>query len=134
MWPFRKKSSNPHPPDITSGGMTARYDAKLEHWVFECDGIEFNLSGLPFNPQAFDWAKEAASMIRSLNRELRARVGECLGDFGDETKAEILSVDLGKYGESKTMDIAFIGDESWGDFGVNVIVDHGKIADVYGGD
>jgi hypothetical protein len=134
MWPFGGKSRNPPPEDVTAGGMTARYDAKLKHWVFQCDSIEFNISGIPFNQAAFDWAKEGATTIGSLETEIRARVVKCLGDSGDRTKAEILSVDLDDYTNSKTMNIAFVGDESWGDFGVNVVIANGKITDVYGGD
>jgi hypothetical protein len=43
-------------------------------------------------------------------------------------------VDLDHYGKSKTIDMAFAGDDSWGDFGVNVIITDGKIVDTYGGD
>jgi hypothetical protein len=60
---------------------------------------------------------------------------ECIGDWPcDKTKAEVLSVHLDDYESSKTVDVAFAGDESWGDFGVNVIINDGKIEDVYGGD
>ena len=34
----------------------------------------------------------------------------------------------------RTLDVAFGGDETWGDFGVNVIVTDGAIVDSYGGD
>jgi hypothetical protein len=135
MWPFGKRTSNPPPEDVLSGEMMARYDGKLKYWVFQCDGVEFNLSGIPFNQRAFDWAREARAIIRSLDGQMRARVTQCLEGWPcDKTKADILSVDLDDYAESKTMDIAFIGDESWGDFGVNVIITDGKIVDAYGGD
>ncbi|MDB6024441.1 MAG: hypothetical protein JWM68_664 [Verrucomicrobiales bacterium] len=115
--------------------MTARYDAQLEQWAFECDSIEFNLSGIPFNEMAFDWAKEASATIRVLNSEIQSRVMESLEDWPcDKTTAEILCVDLDEYGQSKTMDVAFVGDESWGDFGVNVIITNGRIVEAYGGD
>lgn len=135
MWPFGKKASAPRPEDVTVGGMTAHYEAKLKHWVFHCDGIEFNLSGIPFNAGAFEWAREAAVIIRSQDSQIRSHVMECLEDWPcDKAKAEILSVDLDGYAGSKTIDVSFIGDESWGDFGVNVIITDGKIVDAYGGD
>jgi hypothetical protein len=135
MWPFGKKVSSPPPEDVTSGELMARYDVKLKHWAFECEGIEFNVSGIPFNQSAFGWAKEACKAIHSLDDEIRARVVQCLEGWPcDKTKAEILSVDLDDYVESQTIDVAFVGDDSWGDFGVNVIITGGKIADVYGGD
>ena len=115
--------------------MTARYDAKLRHWAFELDGIEFNLSSVPFDENAFEWAKQASAVIRALDGQIRARVFECLQSWPcDKTKAEILCVDLDEYGKSKTIDLAFVGDETWGDFGVNVIITDGKIVDAYGGD
>ena len=135
MWPFGKKEASPPPDDVSQGGMTARYDAELKHWVFQCDGIEFNLSTVPFKEMAFDWAKEAAAIIRTLNSQMRDRVMRCLQDWPcDKTKAQILYVNLDEYGESKSMDVAFVGDDSWGDVGVNVIIADGKIVDAYGGD
>lgn len=115
--------------------MTARYDAKLKRWIFHFDGIEFNVSGIPFNVAAFGWGREAAAAIRSQGGEIRSRVMQCLEDWPcNKAKAEILSVDLHDYANSKTFDVAFVGDESWGDFGVNVIITDGKIVDAYGGD
>jgi hypothetical protein len=135
MWPFGKKIISPPPEDVNGDGMTAHYDVKLKHWIFHFDGVEFNLSGIPFNVAAFGWAREAAAIIRSQGSHIRSRVMECLEGWPcDEAKAEILSVDLDEYSDSKTFDIAFVGDESWGDFGVNVIIADGKIVDAYGGD
>src|SRR4051794_23675503 len=135
MWPFGKKTTAPPPEDVKGDGMTARYDVKLKHWIFVFDGLEFNLSGIPFNAAAFGWAREAAAVIRSRDKPIRSRVMECLEGWPcDKAKAEILSVDLDDYAESKTLDIAFVGDESWGDFGVNVIITDGEIVDAYGGD
>ena len=135
MWPFKKKSVVPVPEPVSAEGLTAQYDGELQRWGFQCDGIEFDLSGIPFDQRAFAWAKESSAQIRTLNEQIRARVMECLEGWPcDKTKAEILSVDLDEYAKSKTINIAFIGDESWGDFGVNVIITDGKIVDAYGGD
>jgi hypothetical protein len=114
--------------------MTARYDQQLEYWAFECDGIEFHLKGIPFNEAAFDWARQSAEVIRALEKDMRARVAECLKDWpGDRTKAEILGVELDEYPEARTILVAFTGDDSWGDFGVDVTITDGKIVDVSGG-
>jgi hypothetical protein len=134
MWPFKKSKATP-PADFTRGDITAKYDERLEYWEFELDGLEFHIREIPFNEAAFDWAREAAPVIRRLTAEIRTRVMECLQDWPcDKSKAEILCVDLDDYGKSKTIDIAFTGDDSWGDFGVNVIITDGKIVDAYGGD
>jgi len=135
MWPFHKQRSAPPPAEVSKDGFTARYDPKLKHWAFEHEGIEFNLSGVPFDEQAFGWAKEASTVLRTLDGQIRSRVTECLEGWPcDQAKAEILCVDLDEYGEGKTLDVAFVGDETWGDFGVNVIITEGKIVDAYGGD
>jgi hypothetical protein len=137
MWLFGKKVTSLQPGDVSRGEMTARYDVNSKHWAFRSDGVEFNLSGIPFNELAFDWAKDVLAVIRSLDDQIRARVRECLESWPcDKTKAEILSVsvDLDKFLESKTLKVAFVGDESWGDFGVEVIITDGRIVDVYGGD
>jgi len=107
----------------------------LRCWSLRCEGIKFQVSGNPFDRAAFGWAKEAASVIHSLDHQIQSRVAECLEDWPcDKRKAEILSADLDNYAASKTIYVAFVGDESWGDFGVNVIITDGKIVDAYGGD
>jgi len=135
MWPFTKKSIAASPEDVSGEGMTAHYDVKLKHWIFQCEGIEFNLSGIPFETAAFAWARAAVAVIRSQDGEIRSRVTACLENWPcDKATAEILSVNLNDYAKSKTFNIAFVGDESWGDFGVNVFITDGRIADAYGGD
>jgi len=115
--------------------MVARYDRSLKSWVIECDSLEFYLPGASFNESAFDWAKEAASVIRSLDDKIRVRVMKCLEGWPcDKSKAKISHVYLDKYQESQSLDLDFIGDESWGDFNVNVIIKNGQIVDAYGGD
>ena len=133
MWPFKKSKAAP-PPDVSCGDMTARYVERLEYWEFRWDGFDFHVRGIPFNQEAFGWAREVAPVIRRLEPGIHARVQECLQEPCDKTKAEVLFVDLDEYGESKTIDMAFTGDDSWGDFGVNVIITDGKIEDAYGGD
>ncbi|MDZ4815736.1 MAG: hypothetical protein SGI71_05670 [Verrucomicrobiota bacterium] len=133
MNPFKKSKATP-PADVSCGDMTAYYDELLESWAFQWAGIEFNITGIPFNQDAFDWAREVASMIRTLDAEILARIMDCLEDWPcDKTKVEVLYVDLDDYEKSKTVDIAFTGDNSWGEFGVNVIITDGKINDAYGG-
>jgi len=115
--------------------MTARYDQQLEYWAFECGGIEFHVKGIPFNEAAFDWARQSVEVIRSLDGDMRSRVDECLGDWPcDKSKKEILGVELDEYPESKTIIVAFTGDDSWGDMGVDVTITDGKIVAVDGGD
>ena len=59
----------------------------------------------------------------------------CLQEWPcDKTKAEVLSVDLDDYAEDKTIVMAFTGDDSWGDFGVDVTITDGKIVAADGGD
>src|SRR5262245_27387714 len=60
MWPFASKPKVPPPADVIHGGVTAHYDVKFKYWSFNFDGLEFKLSGIPFNPMAIEWAKEAA--------------------------------------------------------------------------
>lgn len=135
MWPFTRKSSAPPLANVTKDGVIARYDCQLKQWVFQTDGIEFYLSGIPFDENAIGWAKEAAAVIHTLEPTMRARVLEFLEGWPcNKSEAKILCVDLDGYGTEKTFDVAYIGDDSWGDFGVNVIIANGEIVDVCGGD
>ena len=133
MWPFKKSKATP--PDVSCGDMTARYDALLEHWEFQWAGFDFHIRGIPFNQEAFHWAREVAPVIRQLEPEIHASVMECLREWPcDKTKAEVLCVDLDDYAEDKTIVVAFTGDDSWGDFGVDVTITDGKIIAADGGD
>jgi len=135
MWPFTKPATSSPPADVSRDGLTACYDSKLQCWVFQCEGIQFWLSGIPFNEEAFAWAREALPVILKLEAPIRAKISACLEGWEcDLRSAELLRVDLDDYAESKTMDLEYTGDDSWGDLGVNVIVTDGKIVDVLGGD
>jgi len=133
MWPFGSKPSLPEP--ISRGDTTARYDGQLKGWVIVRDGIDFNLPGPLLDDSAFDWVKEAASVIHGLEAEIRARVMDCLVEWPcDKTKAKISCVYLDEYPGTKTIDLDFLGDESWGDLGIHVIVGDGRIVNAYGED
>lgn len=135
MWPFGKSKSSPVPPSVTRGDMTARYDPKLKEWSFECEGIEFGLSGVLFNEEAFNWARESVGTVRTLNDDIRNRVlSSLVGVPCNKSKARILCVNLDEYTNDKTLEVTFIGDESWGDLGIDVVITDGKIVGVYGGD
>jgi len=135
MWPFSKKADKPRPAEVHCGGITAHYDTQFHKWAFRLDGTEFTFNGGQFDPVVINWARESSETIRSLDGPLRACVVEWLKEWPcDHSKVEIIAVDLSMYAESKTFDVSFSGDESWGDFGVNVIVKDGQIFDSYAGD
>jgi hypothetical protein len=123
------------PAPVSRGEVTAKYHEVLKSWSFSLDGVDFSIAGLPFNEAAFDWARESLPVIRKLDAEIRAQVMNYLEDSAcDKTKAEMLSVDLDDYGKSKTIMIAFTGDDSWGDFGIDVTIVGGRFVEVTGGD
>ena len=135
MWPFSKRADKPRPANVHCDGTTAHYDTQFNKWAFRVDGIEFMFKGVQFDPVVTSWARESSATIRGLEGPLRACVMEWLKEWPcDHSRAEIVAVDLSKYTDSRTFDIAFAGDESWGDFGVNVIVKDGQIFDSYAGD
>lgn len=135
MWPFRKKPVIPPPADIVQGEDRAQFSTTLDHWGFEIDGTEFTLSGRMFDPQAFTWARTALADMRRLQPEIDQRVLRVLDGWPCDTATrELLSVSLDDYASEGQINLAFVGDDSWGDFGVNVILAGGKIVDAYGGD
>jgi hypothetical protein len=135
MWPFSKKQVLPPPTDFILGNHRAKYSTTLEEWEFQMDGIEFTFSEREFNPQAFEWARSALLDIKRLLPEIDREVLKVLEDVSCNIAArELLSVSLDDYASEGEIDLAFVGDDSWGDFGVNVIVAGGKIVDAYGGD
>lgn len=99
------------------------------------DGIEFCRTGVPFNESTFEWAKEVAPIIHGLEEQSRKKVLEYIEgwDF-DESTTRLLSVDLDEYGNSMSLHQRYVGDESWGDVVVTVVITNGEIVDVYGDD
>jgi hypothetical protein len=136
MWPFAKKPAQPPPDDVSRDGLTARFDSGIRHWVFECEGIQFWLSGIPFNRHAFAWAREAVPVIKNLEANILEKVADCLKEWDEinAPSAELLCVDLDEYAENKTMELVYTGDDSWGDLGINIMITNGQITDVNSGD
>ena len=136
MWPFSKKAGQRQPAEISRDGLTARFDPEIRHWIFQCEGIQFWLSDIPFDEHAFAWARETVPVIKRLEIPIRDRVIECLKEWDDVDvqSAELLCVDLDDYAENKAMDLAYIGGDSWGDLEINIIITDGQITDAYGGD
>jgi hypothetical protein len=135
MWPFTKKSSAAQPSVISSDGIQARYNPRLKLWSFHFAGMDFNVSQIEFDVRAFGWAAEAAATVNLMRPRMMPVVAKWLEGWPcDHSTAHILSVELSKYGDSKTMDVDFIGDDSWGDFGVTVVIRDGEIVDSYAGD
>lgn len=134
MWPFRKTQVQP-PPNVRLGDDRAWFSTTLNHWDFEIDGTEFTLSGREFDSRAFAWARDAISSIRRLEAEIDKHVLDVLdGSPFNVATRHILSVSLDDYLSAGHLDIAYVGDDSWGDFGVNVIVANDKVIEAYGGD
>jgi hypothetical protein len=133
MWPFKKRPPLPEP--VIRDGVSANYVPDVKAWFFSRDGIEFWVSGPTFKDAAFDWSKEAMASIRGVEAEMRRRVtAELAETLCDPTKAKISMVDLDEYSESKTLDVEFTGDGTWGDIGVSVILENGVIVAVHSGD
>jgi hypothetical protein len=115
--------------------MTARYNRGTEAWEFVCDGITFQLSGIPFNEAAFGWARQSVELVRALEKEMCARVAEAYRDENrpcDETKLSILAVVLDDYPQSPSTLEVFVYQEGGQYLQANVIITDGKIVKVYG--
>lgn len=135
MWPFRKKQALPPPENIVLGDDRAFYSTTLDQWEFEIDATEFSLSGREFDSDAFAWAREAISSITRLDAEIDRHVLDVLDGWPcDVSTRHLLSVSLDDFASERQFNIAYVGDDSWGDFGVNVIVADGKVIEAYGGD
>jgi hypothetical protein len=135
MWPFSKKRETIVPDDVVFEGNRARYSSTLDCWELTLDDVDFTCSGISFDTRVFGWADAALSVIRRLEEEIDKRViKELEGWPCDVSKRELLCVALDAYTESRTLDLSYVGDDSWADFGVNVIIRDGVIEDSYGGD
>ena len=135
MWPFRRKPSLPPPDNIVQGGDCARFSSELDQWEFEIDGVEFTLSGRNFDENAFEWARAVLVDKCKLESEIDQHVVQVLDGWSfNASSRHLLSISLDDYGAEGYSDLAYIGDDSWGDYGVNVILGDGRIIDAYGGD
>ena len=72
---------------------------------------------------------------RQLKEEIDQHVlRELEGRPCDAATRELLTVSLDDYSSEGKIGLAFVGDDSWGDFGVNVVLAGGKVLESYGGD
>jgi hypothetical protein len=135
MWPFRKKQILPRPDDVISGDNRAFYSTLLKGWDFEIDGIEFSLSGREFDIRAFEWARKEMETIGRLENEIDGHVLEVLDGYPFDIEARhLFAISLDDYLSEGQLNLSFVGDDSWADFGVNVIVANGRVVGAYGGD
>src|SRR5690349_1654423 len=113
MWPFDLLKPT-LPSNVSCGDMTAHYDGQMWCWKFQWDGLDFTLRGIPFNQDAFRWAREIAPAIRKLGPEIFARISEHLAKWPCDLKsAHIYCVQLDDYGKERTIEIMYMGDDSW---------------------
>lgn len=135
MWPFEKKQPREQKV-VTIDGVDVKHAAYCDMWEFTVDGLDFTIDGPEFDQRAVEWAKDAVPTIRRLEREMvkaaRERVKAHQGLDLDST--ELLSVDLSDFEKEGYLSAAYVGDESWGDMGVVVTIQDGKILDVRAGD
>lgn len=97
--------------------------------------MEFRLTGRDFDCRAFDWAREAILSIRQLDEQIDKHVlQELEGSPCDAAKRQLLAVSLDDFSPEGKIELAFVGDDSWGDFGVHVVLAGGKVLESYGGD
>lgn len=135
MWPFRKKTPNPTPEDVVEGEIRASYHPDLEHWEFQIETIEFTLAGRQFDRNAFGWARETSEWMTLLAKEIDQSVlSELEGFRGNIMSRQLLSVCLDDFAEKREAALAFVGDETWGDYGIDVILADGKVLGANCGD
>lgn len=135
MWPFRKKQVLPTPEDVVLGTDRAWFLPSMNQWMFEVDGTEFTLSGREFDTRAFSWAREALGSIQALGSEIDRRVLQAIDGWPcDASARHLFSVGLDEYASEARIHLMYFGDDTWGDYGVDVILCGGEIIDAYGGD
>ncbi|RYD19362.1 MAG: hypothetical protein EOP88_19260 [Verrucomicrobiaceae bacterium] len=132
MWPFKKKQPR---EEVTVEGVTAKPMAR-DSWEFSVDGLDFMITGKEFDPRAIQWARDAAREIRRLEPEIVKAVRESLEEAEelDLGSAKLFIVDLSEYGKDRYFSVTYVGDDSWGDMGVDVTIHDGKIISADAGD
>ena len=132
MWPFKKKQPR---EEVTVEGVTAKPMAR-DSWEFSVDGLDFMITGKEFDPRAMQWAKDAALEISRLEPEMVKAVRESLEEAEelDLGSAKLFIVDLSEYGKDRYFSVTYVGDDSWGDMGVDVTIQDGKIISADAGD
>ncbi len=135
MWPFRKKPALPLPDDVVFEGVRATYDPRFKTWGFEMAGVSFTFAPRDFPTAAFEWGRAAIQDYERLRDEMEKHVMAQLDGWPCNKEAWcLLSVALDEYPTGGKMNFTFVGDDSWGDYGVSVIVVGGRIVAAYGWD
>lgn len=133
MWPFKKKQPR---EEVTVEGVTARPMVSHDSWEFTVDGFDFMIDGKDLDPRAIQWAKEAALVTKSLEPEIIKAVRESVEghDELDLDSAKLVIVDLSGFGKDRYFSATYVGNESWGDIGVDVTIQDGRIIAADAGD
>jgi len=135
MWPFRKSDHAPALARRLGDDVVARYNAELHVWSFRHKGVEFSVSSSQLRDDTLIRADESLAIVRSLDRDLRKKVEEELADWPcDKSKTHVALIDLGDFVTPELIEVTLVGDESWGDLAVDVVVKEGEITDVIVGD
>jgi len=99
------------------------------------EGIDFTISNRPFDREVLDWAREACVMIRQLDADIHQAVSDCIAVWNFPADGrELLNVSLDGYADNETLELGFCGDDSWGDYTLDVLITAGRVTGSSGGD
>lgn len=134
MWPYNK--SKP-PREVVHDGITATYSVPSASWNFTVDGVDFSIDGKQFDVQAIGWARDSLPEIERLRDEMVVTAKKSLAEWAEDINldaARLIFVDLSEFSDQRYLMASYAGDASWGDLGVDVTIQDGKIIAADAGD
>ena len=136
MWPFSKKARDKPTPTIKVGETLIKWDNDFHWWEFAIDGEFYSLSDNPvFDSKIIDNLPKVHQWINDLETDIDKEVSKQLEGWCEwGGKKHVISIDVSWLIEKDQVDVSYAGDDSWGDFGINVVITGGEIDHVYAGD
>ena len=116
---------------------TIYYNAEFSIWEFSTPDIEFDCTfdNPEFDLAVVDEVDKISYIIKDLEPEIKLKISKHLENWCEDLEnAHILSVDVTKLVTDKVIDISYAGGDEWGDLGINIVIENGKIVETYSGD
>lgn len=135
MWPFSSQKKAIPVPIVRCGDVEIHWNAD-EYWEFRIDGIIYTLFDNPvFTPSLLAQLQDVAQWLIDLDSEIdqviqRHLEGWC--EWNGEKRVD--GIDVSWLAEKNEVDVCYVGNEDWGDLGINIVITDGKITSTDSGD
>jgi hypothetical protein len=140
MWPFSPKSPAPC-PSVTKGEVRAWWDAQAKCWDIR-DGVhDYSVNSAELDIALFDQLPTVRELLQDLDSDIDAEIRKRFegpqsfeGTLDWSGKKEVVCIYLSEFFSKQEVEVAYAGDDEWGDLLVTVLIRDRKVVGSYADD